>query len=355
MKITSVEHWTEDLELTRPYTIAYETISSVENQFVKIGTDDGAYGIGSASPSPEVTGETLEGCRISLNRHLEPLLAGQDISNFEEIRSELPRTLSDAPAACAAIDMALYDLMGKKIDRPLVDMLGRVRRSLPTSITIGILSIEESLAEAEEFLARGFYILKLKIGSNLEKDVACLRKLREKVGREVKIRVDANQGYSAAEFRRFMIETDPLSIEFVEQPLPAANIEGMRSMSENIRKQTAADESLRSEKEAITLSKPPQPFGIYNIKLMKCGGITSAMRIADVAEKGGINLMWGCNDESIVSITAALHAALASPATRYLDLDGSLDLARDVVKGGFVLENGEMRLTDKPGLGVELV
>jgi L-alanine-DL-glutamate epimerase-like enolase superfamily enzyme len=134
--------------------------------------------------------------------------------------------------------------------------------------------------------------------------------------------------------------------------MAADNIDAMRALPEKVRARLAADETLLDAHDALTLIEPPRACGIFNIKLMKCGGIHAARRIADIADSAGIELMWGCMDESIVSISAALHAALASPATRYLDLDGSLDLARDVVDGGFVLEDGTMRTTDRPGLGV---
>ena len=127
----------------------------------------------------------------------------------------------------------------------------------------------------------------------------------------------------------------------------------MRRLPTSLRKRIAADESLIDARAAVQLTAPPQACGIFNIKLMKCGGISPALAIGAVAEAADIELMWGCMDESIVSISAALHVALASPATRYLDLDGSLDLARDVVDGGFVLEDGYMRTTDRPGLGVQ--
>ncbi|MDX1654754.1 MAG: enolase C-terminal domain-like protein, partial [Candidatus Competibacteraceae bacterium] len=104
----------------------------------------------------------------------------------------------------------------------------------------------------------------------------------------------------------------------------------------------------------LKLIQPPAACGIFNIKLMKCGGIWPAGRIGTVAELAGVELMWGCMDESCISISAALHAALAQPATRYLDLDGSFDLARDVARGGFVVEEGVMRPVDAPGLGVAL-
>ncbi len=134
--------------------------------------------------------------------------------------------------------------------------------------------------------------------------------------------------------------------------MPAADVEAMRALPNEIRDRIVADESLLSDRDALALSRPPRAAGIFNIKLMKCGGIAPALRIATIAGLSGIELMWGCMDESVISIAAALHAALASPATRYLDLDGSLDLARDVARGGFVIEGGMMRTTGAPGLGV---
>ena len=125
----------------------------------------------------------------------------------------------------------------------------------------------------------------------------------------------------------------------------------------DMRRKLAADESLLNEKDALRLANrhPGEDIGacgVFVIKLMKCGGIYSAKRIADIADTAGIKLMWGCMDESIISISAALHAAFSSPATRYIDLDGSLDLARDVVSGGFTIKDGIMRTTDASGLGV---
>jgi L-Ala-D/L-Glu epimerase len=353
--ISKIEHWTENLELIRPYRIAYETISSVENHFVLLETDEGAFGIGSASPSPEVTGESIEDCQAALDDNLDSLLLNHDIEHWKHLCHQIQISMSKTPAARAACDIALHDLAAKLVELPLVELLGQVHHSMPTSITIGIQSIEESLAEAEEYLGRGFRILKLKTGVSWEADVECLQKIREKVGRDVKIRVDANQGYSAGEYEKFSDQTNWLDIELVEQALPATSDKKMLDLPERIRMRSVADESLVNEEDAARLAQSPRAFGIFNIKLMKCGGITPALQIAHMAEKAGIDLMWGCNDESIVSITAALHAAFSSSATKYLDLDGSLDLAKDVVKDGFFLENGKMELTANPGLGVNLI
>ena len=355
MKICDASYWTEKLTLTRPYTIAYERIDSVQNLFVRLQVEDGSVGMGVASPAEEVTGEGVQQCGQALAEHLSSLLIGTDIRHLKAILRKIEATMPGAPAARAAIDMALHDIWAKQYGLPLVDLLGRVHRSLPTSITIGIESIAEALEEADEYKGRGFRILKVKIGKSLEKDVERLRRIREKMGPDILIRVDANQGYSVEQFEAFARQTESLDLEFVEQPLDARDLDGMRRMPADLRKYSAADESLLDARDALACLEPPRPFGIYNIKLMKCGGIAPGLQIAEIANLAGIDVMWGCMDESIVGIAAALHAALASPATRYLDLDGHLDLARDLVTGGFVLKDGELSLTDKPGLGVELV
>lgn len=352
MRIVKTEHWSENLELTRPYRIANRTFTSVENHFVRIQAENGLFGIGSASPGEKVTGEYLSDCAAALDRHLEPCLVGRDLRCFHALARRMQGVLQATPAGLAAVDMALYDLAGKQFGQPVAALLGRCHRSMPTSITIGIQSLAQTLADAEEYLGRGFRRLKVKIGDDPAEDIERLHRLREKAGPKVGIRVDANQGYSVDGLLSFWRKTRDLNLELIEQPLPVFRTDDMRRLPEEIRRLAAADESLCGPADALRLSCRPQPYGIYNIKLMKCGGITPAMHMAHSAEIAGIPLMWGCNDESCVSIAAALHAAFASPSTRYLDLDGSFDLGRDLFEGGFVLKDGELRLTDAPGLGV---
>ena len=129
------------------------------------------------------------------------------------------------------------------------------------------------------------------------------------------------------------------NVEFIEQPLHSNQDKKMDNLPIEIRKICAADESLHSPKDAERLACEPNKFGIYNIKLMKCGGINPSLKIASAAYAAGIDLMWGCMDESIISISAALHAAMACNATKYIDLDGSFDLAKDLVSGGFNLKD----------------
>jgi L-alanine-DL-glutamate epimerase-like enolase superfamily enzyme len=352
MKITRVEVFSEAMPLTRPYTIAFRTVSDVQMGFVALHGERGALGLGCASPEPHVTGETREACQAALDPATLDWLHGEDVRALPRLCRRLAAQMPDTPAARAALDMALHDLLAQHLGVPLVEMLGRAHDALPTSITIGIKGVEETLDEAREYLGRGFRVLKVKLGHSLEQDIERLVRLREALSPAPRIRVDPNQGYDAAQVRDFVAHTATLDVEFLEQPMPADDVAAMRALPAAVRDRVAADETLLGPADALSLIAPPRACGIFNIKLMKCGGVWSAGRIAAIAETAGIELMWGCMDESIVSISAALHAAFASPATRYLDLDGSLDLARDVVSGGFALHDGVMRTLDRPGLGV---
>ena len=353
MKIKSIKSWSADLGNTKPYTIAFKTIDEVNNAFVEIELENGLTGIGAGNPSEYVTGESFEQCEAALKEANIQFLVGRDIRELNQLTFEVWKKFPANPAACAALDIALYDAFTKFLDVPLVKFLGQKIQSLPTSNTIGIKNVEETLKEAQEYGERGFKVLKVKLGIDLAEDIERIVKLREKFGKKFTIRIDANQGYDLAKTIEFYNKTKHLDVELIEQPLPAKEIDSMRQLPAEIRKILAADESLLTPKSALEIVKPPVATGIFNIKLMKCGGISQGLKIAEIGLHEGIDLFWGCNDESIISITAALHLAFSCSNTKYIDLDGSLDLARDVVKGGFILRDGVMYCSDKPGLGVE--
>jgi L-alanine-DL-glutamate epimerase-like enolase superfamily enzyme len=280
---------------------------------------------------------------------------GRDIRHFRSIIAEARALFPRHPATCTAIDIALHDAFCKFLGVPVVDFYGRRFKSLPTSVTIGICNVAETLEEAFEYKRMGFSILKIKTGLNIEEDIERCVKIREKFGSFFKIRVDANQGYNLKQTLEFIDSIQHLGLELVEQPMPVGEEEGMRSFPQSTKKIIACDESLIDAPSALNLASEPAACGVFNIKLMKCGGILGAFDIATIAQNSGIDLFWGCYDESRVSITAALHAALSCSGTRYLDLDGSLDLANDVVEGGFKLEKGEMSPLEKPGFGFEKI
>ncbi len=353
MKIKDIKVWSVDLGNTKPYTIAFKTIDEVRNAFVEITLDNGITGIGSGNPSEYVVGETLDQCLDALQNI--DFLIGRDIREFNQLTYDVWLKFPENPSARAALDIALYDAFTKYLDVPLVKFLGQKIKKLPTSNTIGIKNVEETLKEAADYIKRGFKVIKVKLGKDLDEDVERIMKLREKFGNSIVIRVDANQGYSVEQTIQFYGRVYDLDVELIEQPLPAKAIAEMKGLPKEVRQVLAADESLITPADAIELLKPPKAAAIFNIKLMKCGGISQGLKIADIGLHEGIDLFWGCNDESIVSITAALHAAFACSNTKYIDLDGSLDLARDVVKGGFILKDGYMSCSDKPGLGVERI
>lgn len=356
MKITSVEYWRQDIKLSRPYTITYVTHDVVTNIFVKVNCADGSYGIGAGSPSEHVTGELIDTDFSKKSDLLGQWMVDTDVRHYRSTIDMIAPKLDKQPALMAAIDMALHDAFCKYIKTPLCHYLGIRIRPLPTSITIGIMSVADTLEEGKEYEERGFKAIKLKLGNDLEEDIERYIKLREQVSNDIVIRVDANQGYDMAALRRFIDETSAAPVEFFEQPMKPKQYEAMRSLPAQMRSQCMGDEDIQKLTDAVNWAQMPLGYGYYNIKIMKCGGITEGKRIADVAATRDIPLMWGCMDESCISISASLAAAMSSPNTGYLDLDGSLDLAEDIATGGFTIKDGIIYpIEDAYGLGVKLI
>ena len=350
MKITSVRAYAKNLSLQKPYTIAWETITDVENIFFEIQLENGIKGIGAANPAPEVVGETPAMVLQNLQSDFIEYLIGKDIRHFLQLIDACRNQFPNLPGTQACIDIALHDAFGQWLGIPVVDFYGRKHQRMLLSITIGIMDNAATLAEADEYRQKGFRVLKIKTGLDAAQDAERIIKLKEKFADHFTIRVDANTGYNLQQLQLFLAKTAHLGIELVEQPL-LTNIEkDLLLLPAAVRGELAADESLKNARSALSLAQQ-KLYGIFNIKLMKCGGICAAFEIAHIAKAAGIDLFWGCNDESIVSITAALHAAFACTHTKYLDLDGSIDLAEDVVSGGFRIKDGYMYTSDKPGLG----
>ncbi|MDH5399204.1 MAG: dipeptide epimerase [Cyclobacteriaceae bacterium] len=355
MKIVKVRSWLQDLDNKRPYTIAFKTVSQVRNAFVEIELENGIIGLGSGNPSQYVVGESLDECIARLQPENLEFLIGKDIREIQSLLWRVFNRTPDNPAARAALDIALHDAYGQHLGIPVWKYLGRCVKPLATSVTIGIKNVAETVAETEEYYGEGFRVIKVKLGLDVEEDIERMAKMRERYGDEIIIRIDANQGYDLNTTIDFFNRTKKYNIELIEQPIAAKAVDEMKSLPAEIREKIAADESIISAKDAIRLLDGTRACEIFNIKLMKCGGIFQGQRIASIARAADIDLMWGCNDESAVSITAALNVAYSFPNTKYIDLDGSLDLAKDVVKGGFTIKNGYMEPSDKPGFGFERI
>lgn len=341
------------MRLSQAYAIAYESVSSTTNVFLRIETDGKAVGRGCAAPDAGVTGEEATEVLRAIREAGEALLVGEDPLRPALLMERLRPALSTLPSARAAIDMALWDLMGQAAGLPVWRMLGGFRDRIRTSVTIGILPPQETVEAARDLVGRGFRCLKLKGGADVDEDAARVLQVREAVGKEVELRFDANQGYTVAQSLRFVEATRHASLELLEQPTPRNKLDLLGQVTRQVPLPVMADESLMTLRDAFRLASRGL-VDMVNVKLMKAGGIGEALQINAVARSAGLEVMVGCMDEAAVGISAGLHFALARPNVVYADLDGHLDLLEDPSAGSVRIEEGEVVASEGPGLGVRV-
>jgi len=339
--------------LREGYRIAGHTFTSATMVLLRLETADGLAGFGCAAPFEEVTGESPAASLAALRDRLLPLAAeAASTEPFAPLLDRAAAVAPGAPAALAAFDMALHDLAARRAGVPLHRMLGAARTRIATSVTLGIeADVEAAVARAVRWVADGYFILKLKVGEDREADVTLVRRLRERLGPAVRLRADANQGYDEAEAVRFLREVASCDLELLEQPVEAGDDARLRRVADATPIPIMADESLLGEADAARLAGA-RVVDLFNVKLMKCGGIRPGLAMARYAQAAGIGVMVGCNDESRISIAAGLHLALSAPAIDRVDLDGHLDLQDDVARGGFRVDAGWLAPLEEPGLGV---
>ncbi len=328
-----------DLKLTTPFRISRGVQNTSPGVLVEVTHDD-YTGYGEASPA-EYYGESVEtvfACTAMFAGNL-----GDDPFAIEDIMQRLDRIIRLNPSAKAAVDMALYDIMGKMLNVPVYRLLGlNPTRTPRTSFTIGIDTPAQMAKKA--LLAKNYPILKIKVGTR--HDLEILKAIREVSS--ATIRVDANAGWTPKEAIRTINALAPYNIEFVEQPVIANDLAGLKLIRDNVPVPIIADES------SVTYEDIPRIAGCVdgiNIKLMKCGGIRHALKMIHVARAHNLRIMLGCMIESSLAITAAAHL---TPLVDYADLDGNLLIDNDPYKGVKVV-NGKLVLPDTPGLGVESV
>ena len=351
-RIGAVEAWIEKLGLREPYRIAYDRVESVDNVFLRI--DAGRWtGHGCAAPDPAVTGETAASVHEALREIAAPALVGVDPLARAAALADLETPLRRYPAALAAVDLALHDLLGQVVGLPLWRLLGGGRDRLETSVTIGIEDLAETVRASRRRTDEGFRHLKLKGGLDVEGDIARVLAVRRAVGEGIGLRFDANQGYSVGESLQFIAATRDAGLDLIEQPTPRDRPEWLGQVTEAVDLPVMADESLLSARDAFRLGGDGL-VDMVNIKLMKVGGIARAQRVDAVARTAGLEAMVGCMDESALAIAGALAFALVSPNVRYADLDGHLDLIGDPADGQLPVIAGYLTASDRPGLGVQI-
>ncbi|MEZ5004363.1 MAG: dipeptide epimerase [Chitinophagales bacterium] len=350
MKIKEIEYFRLDMPLAVPYTIAYETVSSTSNIILKLITNTGIVGWGCAAPDLEVTGETPEQVVQNVESVVIGLLQNESPFQIAKINHILKQKIPHSSSTIAMVDMALHDIIARKADIPLYKLLGGYKKQIATSITIGILPLEETVEQAKKFQQQGFSIIKLKGGSVLEEDVEKVLKLREVMGNDFTLRFDANQGYSIQDAIAFIGLTSKAKVEIFEQPTCQTRESNLGEVTHSVKVPVMADESIKTLKDAYRLASNDL-IDMINVKIMKVGGILEARHINSVSKAAGLEVMVGCLDECMLGIAAGLHFALSGPNIEYADLDGHLDLLNDPFKNLFELKNGMLSPSDAPGLG----
>jgi L-alanine-DL-glutamate epimerase-like enolase superfamily enzyme len=350
MKFTRIEGWSEKFKLSEPYTIAYETISSFENIFLRAETDNGIVAVGCAAPDKMLTGESPEDVLEKINSVVENHLKNCDPFRYVRVLESLRESLKDCRSTMAMVDMMLYDLLAKVADIPLFKLLGGYRDSIPTSMTIGIMPVKDTIEKAIGLVKNGFQIIKVKGGINVSEDIEKILSLREKLGIHIALRFDANQGYTVDDALKFIDSTKHADIELFEQPTPRNNFESLGLITKRTEIPVIADESLINLKDAFRITHDDLT-DMINIKLMKVGGITEAMHINSIAKAAGIEVMVGCMDECELGISAGLHFALAKPNIIYADLDGHIGIIGDPTTGCVRIKEGILYPNGKSGLG----
>jgi L-alanine-DL-glutamate epimerase-like enolase superfamily enzyme len=353
MKITQIEVWPVCMPLVEPYVIAYETVRSATNVFLRMETNKGISGYGCAAPDKSITGETPEGAVRMVQNEIAPAIKGSDPLRPVKILERLKDHMSSHPSIMAALDMALYDILGKVSNLSLWKLLGGFRDRIRTSITIGILPVTETVHRARQSVAEGFRSLKLKGGLDVDGDIERVLKVREAIGKRIELRFDANQGFTVEQSLRFVEQTRQAHLELIEQPTPKGELDLLGRITSLVPIPVMADESLMTLRDAFRIARRGLA-DMVNVKLMKVGGISEALQVNAVARSAGLEVMVGCMDEAAMSIAAGLHFALARPNVIYADLDGHIGLTNDPSAGAVTLHNGTLFPSTKPGLGVEV-
>lgn len=352
MGTRQIEVYHVTLGYKEPFRIAPTTSIETHNVIVKVATDYDVAGWGESSPSKRVTGETWETV-INAIDEIAPKLIGMCPLRIEQNVEVMDSVVEGNLAAKAAVDMALHDILGKTAGKPLFMLMGGYRTEVLTDLTLGIKSPKEMARDAIKAIGKGFKALKVKVGIDPAEDVERVKMIRETVGSDVQIRVDANQGWTPEQAIDVLNKIEKFGIQFAEQPVPADNVKGLLKVKKNSPVPIMADESVHSPEDALRLIRA-EAVNFINIKLMKSGGILKGRKIAEVAEAADIPCMIGCMSESELGIAAGVHLAAAVRNIEYADLDSDLLLKDEIVKkGGCQIKDSLRIMSKEPGLGVK--
>jgi L-alanine-DL-glutamate epimerase-like enolase superfamily enzyme len=335
-----------------PFTIATGTMDHAQNVFIRVHTDAGFYGVGECSAFPMIVGETQDTCLI-MAQEFAKLWKGQDALDLEARLQQLHDFTAGNTTIKSAFDMALYDIAAKNAGLPLYQFLGGEKREVESDITIGIAEPEIMAEKAIGFKASGACILKVKLGKGATTDVERVRQIRNAVGPDMQIRIDANQGWSFDAAVYALQALGEYDIAFCEQPMRTWYDDRLPELMHLSPVKIMGDESIYNHHDARKQINS-HSCDYINIKLAKSGGIFEAKKIHDLAASRGVACMMGGMLESRIALSAKLHFVYASPNIKFYDMDTCmLGHKEDPCVGGVTYKGYSLDIADTVGIGAD--
>lgn len=363
MKITAVRVETLELPFKEPFVIASSALAMSPCDLVRVETDEGIVGLGEACPAYEFTGDTLWTVQDVIGEYLGPAVIGKDPFDIEAIVHHWEHELWTVgnQAARAALEMALWDIQGKALGRPVCELIGgRAHDGLTEEVTWGWDTPEALAEKTTRMRAESVTRFKVKVGDLPERDEQRVAAVRGAAGPDAHITVDANQGWiDAPTAVRAVRLLEPHGIEFVEQPVRMDDLEAARAVRDRVDTPIALDESVRGPREALACVKAGA-CDIFVVKLMKTGGILNALKVSAIGEAAGIPVVMGNMGESSLGLAAHLQVSVALANVIHWDADlphRPGGLACDIGSGlrGEVRDGvSTMLVPEGAGLGIEL-
>lgn len=353
MHITTIDPIAISLPMKKPVIMAGEQVRRADNVLVRIATDTGLVGWGEAASAPLMTGDTLESITAAV-RYMTPALDGRDPADIEGALAAMDGRMYGNHGAKAAIEIALHDLAGLASGKPVHALLGEKKRNmLPLLGVIGGGDYEGDLSDAEKKKAEGFAAFKIKVGIDTpDKDAARTRDICKRLGPDLLISADANQGFSSDEALAFVRAVDGSGLGFFEQPIEAHDLAGMTAVAKATAIAIGADEGIHSLADIRRHHERKAARGV-SLKAIKLGGIRGLVAGGRLCDSLGMSVNISCKTgESSVACAAALHAACVIPNIAWaLTLTHSA-LGADVTAAPIATARGHVEALDRPGLGV---
>lgn len=349
--IRRIELFKLSIPLIEPFTTSLGTDYSANNVLVRILTEEGITGWGECSPYMPINGECQETCFI-VGQYFAQALQGSNALDIEGAVERMDRIIYANTSIKSAFDMALYDIAAQQAGLPLYRFLGGEKnKTIITDYTVSVGEVEKMVEEALRIQAQGYPAIKVKLGKDGKKDVERIRAIRAAVGKEIPIRIDANQGWKVKEAIETLNALAEFDIQHCEEPIARWKYLQLRKVKKNSPIPIMADECCGDDHDAARLIEL-KACDYFNIKLGKSGGIYKALKMVRLAEAAGIHLQVGAMLESRLGMSAFAHFSLCSPLIEHYDFDTALMFREDPVKGGIQYKaHGVVEVPDAPGLG----